>query len=122
MAVPVSLAPQRQASQRQEEPIKAAPQQERPLRQESRTGLVAVAAPMAGTVYRSPSPGTPHFVEVGTKVSSNDVVCIVEVMKLFNSVRAGQNGVIAEIVVENEAMVVPGQAIMWINPTEPAAA
>lgn len=96
--------------------VPQAAQPEPSSRQISRPGLVAVVAPMAGTFYRSPSPGAPHFVEVGTKVTNNDVVCIVEVMKLFNSLRAGCSGVIAEIAATNEAMVTPGQPIMWIRP------
>jgi acetyl-CoA carboxylase biotin carboxyl carrier protein len=83
-----------------------------------REGLIAITAPMSGTFYRSPSPGAPPFVEVGSQVGTNDVVCIIEVMKLFNSIRAGAPGVIAEIAAENESAVVAGQPVIWIKPAK----
>lgn len=82
----------------------------------SREGLIAVSAPMSGTFYRSSSPGAPPFVEVGSRVQAGDVICIIEVMKLFNSIRAGTAGVIAEIAVANEGAVVAGQPVIWIKP------
>jgi acetyl-CoA carboxylase biotin carboxyl carrier protein len=81
----------------------------------SREGLIAITAPMSGTFYRSPSPGAPPFVEIGSRVGANDIVCIIEVMKLFNSIRAGSAGTIAEIAVENEGSVVAGQQVIWIE-------
>ena len=80
-------------------------------------GLVAVTAPLIGTFYRSPAPGAPPFVEVGARVEPDDTVCIVEVMKLMNSVRAGCRGRVAEICAENGALVEYGQTIMLIDPT-----
>lgn len=68
-------------------------------------GAVAVRAPMLGTFYRAPSPAEPAFVEVGSRVKADDPVCIVEVMKLFNTVNAGVNGTIVSIVAENGQMV-----------------
>ena len=80
-------------------------------------GLVAVTAPLIGTFYRSPAPGAAPFVEVGARVEPDDTVCIVEVMKLMNSVRAGCRGRVAEICAENGALVEYGQTIMLIDPT-----
>jgi acetyl-CoA carboxylase biotin carboxyl carrier protein len=79
-------------------------------------GLVAVTAPLIGTFYRSPTPGAAPFVEVGARVEPDDTVCIVEVMKLMNSVRAGCRGRVAEICAENGALVEYGQTIMLIDP------
>jgi acetyl-CoA carboxylase biotin carboxyl carrier protein len=79
-------------------------------------GLVAVTAPLIGTFYRSPAPGAPPFVEVGARVEPNDTVCIVEVMKLMNAVRAGCRGRVVEIRAENGALVEYGQTIMLIDP------
>jgi acetyl-CoA carboxylase biotin carboxyl carrier protein len=79
-------------------------------------GLVAVTAPLIGTFYRSPAPGAPPFVEVGARVEPNDTVCIVEVMKLMNAVRAGCRGCVVEIRAENGALVEYGQTIMLIDP------
>ena len=78
--------------------------------------LVAVTAPLVGTFYRSPSPGAPPFVEVGGVVEPDDTVCIVEVMKLMNAVRAGCRGRVAEICADNGALVEYGQALMRIDP------
>ena len=66
---------------------------------------VAVRAPMLGTFYRSPSPGEKPFVEVGQRVTAEDTIGVVEVMKLFNTIRAGVDGTIVRIEAENAAMV-----------------
>jgi len=58
---------------------------------------VKVRAPLLGTFYSTPKPGEPPFVRVGDRVEQDTVVCIVEVMKLMNSVSAGVSGVIAAI-------------------------
>ena len=83
-----------------------------------REGFVAVIAPMSGIFYRAPAPGAAPFVEVGSRVDPNDTVCIVEIMKLFNSIAAGVAGTVAEIGVENGGRVVAGQPVMWIEPQE----
>ena len=87
-----------------------------------REGVVAVLAPMSGIFYRSPAPGAPPFVEVGSRVEPNDTVCIVEIMKLFNSIPAGTAGTVVDIVVENEGRVEAGQPLMWIESKEEAPA
>ena len=68
-------------------------------------GEVAVRAPMLGTFYRAASPGAPAFVEVGQRVKADDVVCLIEVMKLFNSIKAGVDGVVTKILVDNGKLV-----------------
>lgn len=60
-----------------------------------------VASPMVGTFYRSPSPNSPAFVEVGQSVRAGDVLCIVEAMKMMNQIEADKSGTIGEILVEN---------------------
>lgn len=64
---------------------------------EDEEGAEIVRAPMLGTFYRSPKPGEPPFVQVGDKVDTGAVVCIVEVMKLMNSVRAGVSGQVVKV-------------------------
>jgi acetyl-CoA carboxylase biotin carboxyl carrier protein len=81
-----------------------------------REGLLPITAPMSGIFYRSSSPGAPPFVNVGSTVKANDVVCIIEVMKLFSSIRAPRDGIVEHIVVENEASVLAGQPVMWLRP------
>jgi len=58
-----------------------------------------VKSPMVGTFYRSSSPGTPAFVEVGSQVKAGDVVCIIEAMKMMNQIQADKSGVISAILV-----------------------
>jgi len=60
---------------------------------------------MLGTFYRSPSPGEKPFVEVGQRVKADDTVAVIEVMKLFNSIRAGVDGTVARIEAQNSALV-----------------
>ena len=60
-----------------------------------------VKSPMVGTFYRSPSPTSPPFAEVGQSVNVGDVVCIVEAMKMMNQIEADKSGTIGAILVEN---------------------
>ena len=61
----------------------------------------AVKSPMVGTFYRSPSPSSPVFVEVGSTVKAGDVLCIVEAMKMMNQIEADTSGTIEAVLVEN---------------------
>src|SRR5688572_17624386 len=70
-----------------------------------------IRAPMVGTFYRAPEPGAAPFVEVGSKVKRDSVVCIIEVMKLMNSVTAGVEGEVLGIYAENAQAVEPGQVL-----------
>lgn len=76
---------------------------------------VLVKAPMVGTFYSSPKPGDPPFVSVGDVVQASSVVGIVEVMKLMNNLEAKVDGVVAQILVENEQAVEYGQPLMVIK-------
>lgn len=60
-----------------------------------------VKSPMVGTFYRSPSPGTPSFIEIGKHVKAGDVICIIEAMKMMNQIEADKSGVIEAILVED---------------------
>ena len=75
-----------------------------------------VKSPMVGTFYRSPAPDQPPFVEVGTRVKADTIVCIVEVMKLMNSVAAGVNGVVTHVLAQNAQPVEAGQPLIAIKP------
>ncbi|MCI5968471.1 acetyl-CoA carboxylase [Helicobacter sp.] len=74
-----------------------------------------VLSPIPGTFYRKPSPDKPPYVEVGSEVTEDTVVCLVEVMKTFNEVKAGVKGKITEIKVENEAFVSAGDVLFVIE-------
>lgn len=60
-----------------------------------------VRSPMVGTFYRSPTPGGPSFVEVGSKVKAGDVICIVEAMKMMNQIEADKTGIVEAILLED---------------------
>ena len=75
-----------------------------------------IRSPMVGTFYRSPNPGAPPFIEVGSKVKADTILCIIEVMKLMNSVTAGVAGVVTHVLVENAQTVEPGQALIAVRP------
>ena len=77
----------------------------------------SVNSPMIGTFYRSPEPGAPPFVNVGDRVKKGDVICLIEVMKLINSITAEHDGTVTEIFVENASPVEFGQALMAIDPS-----
>lgn len=78
-------------------------------------GMAVVKAPMVGTFYRAPSPGAAPFVEVGDRVEPDTVVCIIEVMKLMNTIHAEATGVVREIRVENSQPVEFGQVLLVIE-------
>jgi acetyl-CoA carboxylase biotin carboxyl carrier protein len=73
-----------------------------------------VSSPMVGTFYRSPSPSSPPFVEVGTHVKVGDVVCIVEAMKMMNQIEADQAGVVEAILIEDGEPVEFDQPLITI--------
>ena len=75
----------------------------------------AVKAPMVGTYYSSPSPGSPSFVQVGDRVSEGDTLCIVEAMKMMNQIEAEVSGVIKSIRVQNGEPVEFGQVLFVID-------
>jgi acetyl-CoA carboxylase biotin carboxyl carrier protein len=81
-------------------------------------GTVAVVAPMIGRFYAKPEPGAAPFVSVGTEVSPDSTVALIEVMKVFTAVRAGVQGVVTEICVQDEQLVEYGQVLIRIRPVE----
>lgn len=77
---------------------------------------VPVRAPCLGTFYSSPKPGSAPFVAVGQRVTADTEVCIVEVMKLFTTVRAGVAGTVREVMVKDSELVEFDQALLLIEP------
>ena len=73
-----------------------------------------VHSPMVGTFYRSPSPNSAAFVEVGTHVKEGDILCIVEAMKMMNQIKADKSGKIEAILVENGSPVEFDQPLFTI--------
>ncbi|HEY1729750.1 MAG TPA: acetyl-CoA carboxylase biotin carboxyl carrier protein [Candidatus Baltobacteraceae bacterium] len=79
-------------------------------------GQFALTAPMLGTLYRAPSPDAPPFIQVGGVVSADDTLCIIEVMKLMNTIKAEKPGRVAAIVAENGTLVEFGQTLIVFDP------
>lgn len=75
-----------------------------------------VKSPMIGTFYRKPSPDADSFVEVGSVVEPETVVCIIEAMKVMNEIKAEVKGTIAEVLLEDGKPVEYGQALFRIEP------
>ncbi|HXV79401.1 MAG TPA: acetyl-CoA carboxylase biotin carboxyl carrier protein [Candidatus Binatia bacterium] len=79
-------------------------------------GLVPITAPLLGTFYVAPEPGAPPFVQVGSTVTEDTTVGLIEVMKVFNSVRASVKGTIAQVVAQNGQFVEYGQTLFLVKP------
>ena len=77
---------------------------------------VDIKSPMIGTFYRSPSPEAVPYVEVGTEVNPDTVVCIIEAMKVMNEIKAEAKGVITQVLMENAKPVEFGQPLFKIRP------
>ena len=75
----------------------------------------AVKSPMVGTFYRSPSPGTAAFIELGQSIKPGDTLCIIEAMKLLNEIEAEVGGIVKQILVENGQPVEYGQLLFIIE-------
>jgi len=80
------------------------------------TGEVEVKSPMIGTFYRAPSPEAASYVEIGTEISPESVVCIIEAMKVMNEIKAEVKGVITQVLVENAKPVEFGQPLFKVRP------
>ena len=78
--------------------------------------LHTVASPMLGTFYRAQAPGAAPFVDVGTRVAPDTIVCLIEVMKMMNSVPAGVVGTIVEVCVDNAELVEYGAPLFQVRP------
>jgi len=75
-----------------------------------------IKSPMVGTIYRAPSPEAANYVEVGTEVNPDTVVCIIEAMKVMNEIKAETRGVITAVLLDNAKPVEFGQALFKIRP------
>ncbi|RME96103.1 MAG: acetyl-CoA carboxylase biotin carboxyl carrier protein, partial [Verrucomicrobia bacterium] len=75
-----------------------------------------IKSPMIGTFYRAPAPDASPYVEVGSEVTPETVVCIIEAMKVMNEIKAETHGVITEVLAENGKPVEFGQPLFKIRP------
>jgi acetyl-CoA carboxylase biotin carboxyl carrier protein len=79
--------------------------------------LPTVSAPLTGIFYRSSSPQTEAFVQVGSKIESGDVIGLIEAMKLFNEIRSTQSGRVRRIFAENGQLVRAHQPLLEVEPS-----
>jgi acetyl-CoA carboxylase biotin carboxyl carrier protein len=79
-------------------------------------GMAAITAPLLGTFYVAPEPGAPSFVKVGQQITEDTTVGLIEVMKVFSSVRATVKGTIIELVAQNGQFVEFGQPLFIVKP------
>jgi acetyl-CoA carboxylase biotin carboxyl carrier protein len=80
------------------------------------SGETDLKSPMIGTFYRSPSPESGPYVDVGTEVGPETVVCIIEAMKVMNEIKAEMKGVVTQVLVENGKPVEFGQPLFKVRP------
>jgi acetyl-CoA carboxylase biotin carboxyl carrier protein len=106
----------RSGSDREESLPDRAPPPPAPPLTEQTDGLQTIASPMLGTFYAAEAPGAAPFVDVGAQVGPDTTVCIIEVMKMMNSVPAGVSGTIAEIVPESGQLVEYGDPLFRVQP------
>ena len=103
VAAPVAIAATPAAAAMPNEPVTSEPSGH------------AVKSPMVGTFYRSASPGSAPFVEIGHSVKEGDTLCIIEAMKILNQIEADKTGVIKQILIENAQAVEYDQALFIIE-------
>jgi acetyl-CoA carboxylase biotin carboxyl carrier protein len=75
-----------------------------------------IKSPMVGTFYRAPSPESANYVEIGSEVNTDTVVCIIEAMKVMNEIKAEVKGIITQVLVDNAKPVEFGQPLFKIRP------
>ena len=99
-------------------PAQASPAYVEPGEEESEfpPGVEVVKSPIVGTFYRSPSPESSPYVEVGSHVNKGDTLCIIEAMKIMNEIDADTEGKVMKILVENGQPVEFGQPLFLIDP------
>ena len=78
-------------------------------------GVVDITSPFVGTFYMAPSPDAPSYVKIGDNISSGQVLCIVEAMKIMNEIESDISGEVVELCVEDESYVEFGQTLFKVK-------
>jgi acetyl-CoA carboxylase biotin carboxyl carrier protein len=112
-AAPAAVAPVAPPAPKQE--IAAVETKVEESNQVDTSDLHKITSPMVGTFYASPSPDADAYVKVGSKVSKDSIVCIVEAMKLFNEIEAEVNGEIVEVLAKDGQLVEYGQPLFLVK-------
>ena len=80
------------------------------------TSELEIKSPMVGTFYRAPSPESGNYVEIGSEVNPETVVCIIEAMKVMNEIKAEVKGIVTQVLLDNAKPVEFGQPLFKIRP------
>jgi len=123
--IPISASPQNAPVVQPSAPATQAPpmattpvaQKEAPKPVVIPEGMVPIKAPMVGVFYVAPEPGKPPFVTVNAAIKADTTVGLIEVMKVFNAVSAGVNGIITEVLAQNGQLVEYGQPLFLVKPS-----
>jgi acetyl-CoA carboxylase biotin carboxyl carrier protein len=83
---------------------------------EAAAGTTEIKSPMIGTFYRSPSPEASPYIDVGSEVGPDTVVCIIEAMKVMNEIKAEARGIVTQVLIDNAKPVEFGQPLFKIRP------
>ncbi len=115
--MPVVAAPAPVAIPAAPAPVAAAPAAAaaEPAAPVEEAGIEIIKSPMVGTFYSAPSPESDAFVSVGTQVTADTIVCIVEAMKVMNEIQAELSGTVTEVLVENGAAIEYGQPLFKVK-------
>ncbi|MCP4251371.1 MAG: acetyl-CoA carboxylase biotin carboxyl carrier protein [bacterium] len=105
---PVGAAGETESATDRAEPVESA--------DAANDGLVPICSPMVGTFYAAQSPEAPPFIQVGSRVGPDTVVCILEAMKVFNEIKAEVSGVVEKVMAQNEDAVEYGQELFLVRP------
>ncbi|SFU27577.1 acetyl-CoA carboxylase biotin carboxyl carrier protein [Pustulibacterium marinum] len=112
--IPISQAlPQAPAAQPVAPTTPAAPAEPK----DENAKYITVKSPIIGTFYRKPSPDKPTFVEVGSTISTGDVLCVIEAMKLFNEIESEVSGKIVKVLVDDSSPVEFDQPLFLVDPS-----
>lgn len=113
MAAPTVL-PQQQVSQTQTQTLKSS--EEKPAAKEDKSEkLYEIKSPIVGTFYRAPAPDADPYINVGDRISTGSVLCIVEAMKLMNEIESEVNGTVVKILVDNGKPVEYNQPLFLVK-------
>ena len=96
-------------------PVSEAAKAEEKAKADAEAGLHTITSPIVGTFYRSPSPESPPFVNVGDRITKGKVLCIIEAMKLMNEITSEYEGEIVSVYVENGKPVQYGERLFAIK-------
>jgi acetyl-CoA carboxylase biotin carboxyl carrier protein len=110
------VAPQQVLPAAVQAPVASPAAETKPSAPAAASNLITIKSPMIGTFYRSSSPETPSFVNVGDEITAGKPVCIIEAMKLFNEIESEVSGKIVKILVENATPVEYDQPLFLVEP------